>query len=158
MFKVNQLARRLEAAAHSKNNRTSRVSVRINRAKPDPVLFEAPQHLELMAARLQNGENSYSVLVAQAGATGAFALAFRGRDRGEDPVVAATWHADGKSVVVGGGLVSSPTAGLSFEAGRAERTAHAHPAGFPNSSRDHCIRSTSQPATFADGCLERTKR
>jgi len=43
----------------------------------DALLFELPQHLELMAARLQNGENIYAVLTDLGRGSGRFALALR---------------------------------------------------------------------------------
>lgn len=51
----------------------SRVSVARLTKPQDPVLFELPQHIELMAARLQNGENIFSVLTRQSEATGVLA-------------------------------------------------------------------------------------
>lgn len=44
-------------------------------ARAEPLLAEVPQQLEIMAARLQNGENIYAVLEAASGAEGNFASA-----------------------------------------------------------------------------------
>lgn len=44
-------------------------------AQAEPLLAEIPQQLEIMAARLQNGENIYAVLEAASGAEGNFANA-----------------------------------------------------------------------------------
>ncbi|MFM7030618.1 MAG: type II secretion system F family protein [Micrococcales bacterium] len=43
--------------------------------KAEPLLAEIPQQLEIMAARLQNGENIYAILEAALGAEGDFANA-----------------------------------------------------------------------------------
>jgi tight adherence protein C len=43
----------------------------------DDLLLEFPQHLEVMASRLQNGENIYSVFSKQGAGTGKLATAFK---------------------------------------------------------------------------------
>lgn len=61
-----RLSRRLGLEVTLGAGAASRVRVGAKSVALDPYLLELPQHLELMAARLQNAENLYSVLVNQA--------------------------------------------------------------------------------------------
>jgi len=70
---TNQLARRLSAARPESARLISGVKFRVAKIGVDPVIYELPQHLDLMAARLLNGEDIYSVLALQAAGTGKFA-------------------------------------------------------------------------------------
>jgi len=54
-------------------NRLSVLKIQVLKPGIDPALLELPQHLELMAARMQNGENIYNVFVRQAKGQGKFA-------------------------------------------------------------------------------------
>ena len=73
----NPLARRLGQVAPPRTNRFSAVRVSVVRQKLDPLLLELPQHLDLMSARLQNGENIYSVFARQSMATGLVAAGLK---------------------------------------------------------------------------------
>lgn len=73
----NRLHLRISAATPRGKNRYSAVGL-IAFAKPqDDLVLELPQHLDLMAARLQNGEDIYQVLTEQARAAGRFSRALR---------------------------------------------------------------------------------
>ncbi|MEN9715035.1 MAG: hypothetical protein RJA35_502 [Actinomycetota bacterium] len=71
------LRKRVAAVKPAATNRFSRVSFRLAPKGFDPLLLELPQHLDLMAARLQNGENIFAVFSKQAQASGKFAIALR---------------------------------------------------------------------------------
>lgn len=73
MPRISNLERRLGLNTAIGQGRLSRVSVAIKPSILDPFLLEVPQHLDLMAARIQNGENIYSVLAGQAASFGKFA-------------------------------------------------------------------------------------
>ena len=45
----------------------SSVKLRFGSTRNDDLLYEVPQHLEVMAARLRNGESVYDVLASQSG-------------------------------------------------------------------------------------------
>lgn len=72
----NRLANRIQPPT-VKTNRFSGLGIRVVKPGFDPLLLELPQHLDLMAARLQNGENVYSVFTRQAAASGLIATGFR---------------------------------------------------------------------------------
>lgn len=69
----NELARRLSASQPKARGWLSRVRLRANPSAVDQLIFELPQHLDLMSARLQNGEDIYSVLALQSAGSGTFA-------------------------------------------------------------------------------------
>ncbi|MEN9990168.1 MAG: hypothetical protein RL508_1147 [Actinomycetota bacterium] len=69
------LEKRLNPQTSLKLRDFSMVSLRFRVAKPDPYLYEVPQHLEIIAARLANGENIYGVLTQHSKAQGDFAKA-----------------------------------------------------------------------------------
>jgi tight adherence protein C len=71
----NQLQKRLGQTKAAKASDFSMVSLRLRPSKSDTLLFEVPQHLEIIAARLANGENIYSVLTRHSQAQGEFAKA-----------------------------------------------------------------------------------
>jgi tight adherence protein C len=73
----NPLANRISGAKSIAFTGLSRVPLKRPKPAFDPLLTELPQHLDLMAARLQNGENIYSVLADQALASGQLAVGFR---------------------------------------------------------------------------------
>ena len=73
----NGLSRRLATSKPVTRFRFSKVRLRSPRLAFDPLILELPQHLDLMAARLQNGENVYSVLSQQAAASGRMAEGLR---------------------------------------------------------------------------------
>jgi tight adherence protein C len=68
----NELARRLATSQPATGRLFSRVKVLSGNATTDQLIFELPQHLDLMSARLQNGEDVYSVLALQAAGSGKF--------------------------------------------------------------------------------------
>lgn len=70
---ISNLERRLGLDATIGQGRLSKVSVSCKASLLDPFLLEIPQHLDIMAARIQNGQNIYSVLAGQAKASGRFA-------------------------------------------------------------------------------------
>ena len=71
------LAKRLSSPRPTLSFRISRVRLRPPQRAFDPLILELPQHLDLMAARLQNGENIYSVLSQQAVTSGRLAEGLR---------------------------------------------------------------------------------
>lgn len=73
----NPLARRLTAAPAATGGWFSRVRPGKPRTSVDGFVLELPQHLDLMAARLQNGEDIYSVLALQSTGSGKFAILLR---------------------------------------------------------------------------------
>ncbi|MDE2409387.1 MAG: type II secretion system F family protein [Actinomycetales bacterium] len=70
---TNQLARRLSTAKPETSRLLSGVKIRAAKTGEDQLIFELPQHLDLMSARLLNGEDIYSVLALQASGSGKFA-------------------------------------------------------------------------------------
>ena len=74
-MKRNYLEKRLSQEKAVRAADISLVSLRLRPAKSDNLLFEVPQHLEIIAARLSNGENIYSVLTRHSHAQGEFAKA-----------------------------------------------------------------------------------
>jgi len=71
------LSRRLLSTSRPTTRLFSSVVLSWQSKSLDPVVLELPQHLDLMAARLQNGENIYSVLTELATADGNFAAGMR---------------------------------------------------------------------------------
>jgi tight adherence protein C len=55
--------------------RFSSVKLRFGSNRNDDLLYEVPQHLEVMAARLRNGESVHAVLASQADRGGKFSQA-----------------------------------------------------------------------------------
>ena len=76
-FLRSPLQKRLGSGQVVSRSLLSRVKFGEVKTSFDPALLELPQHLELMAARLQNGENIYTVLTQQAVADGVLANGFR---------------------------------------------------------------------------------
>lgn len=69
---TNQLARRLANQKPEVATGLSRVKFLAAQSQIDHLIFELPQHLDLMSARLLNGEDIYSVLALQASGSGKF--------------------------------------------------------------------------------------
>jgi tight adherence protein C len=66
---------KLKAARTIGGSRFSSVSFKAVLNQDDPYLCEVPQHLDVIAARLQNGESFYGVLAGNSAASGDFAVA-----------------------------------------------------------------------------------
>ena len=73
----NDLSKRISRPTRVGVSGLSRIRLRPARKAFDPLILELPQHLDLMSARLQNGENIYSVLSDQAAASGRLAEGLR---------------------------------------------------------------------------------
>lgn len=75
-MRSSRLLQRVRVSAAATPNRISVILPRLfNSNSIDPLIYELPQHLELMAARFQNGENLYAVMADAGRGSGRFANA-----------------------------------------------------------------------------------